>query len=98
MKEKRKRLALGMSIVMLVGFGMNTFGTWAVFGASSFRDVKEGQWFESFVRELSEEGIIGGYPDGTFQPDKALTRAELAKVIDEVLKDIDEKIKRLDEK
>lgn len=73
MKEKRKRLALGMSIVMLVGFGMNTFGTWAVFGASSFSDVKEGQWFESFVRELSEEGIISGYPDGTFRPSEQVT-------------------------
>ena len=37
-----------------------------------------------------------GYPDGTFVPDKAVTRAELAKVVDEVLKDIDEKIKKLD--
>ena len=34
-----------------------------------YRDVKDSDWHYSFVRELSYEKILGGYPDGTFQPD-----------------------------
>jgi hypothetical protein len=62
-----------------------------------FSDVS-GHWAEKYIRNVYFAGLMKGYPDGTFQPDKAITRAELAKVVDEVLKDIDEKIKRLDAK
>lgn len=60
-----------------------------------FSDVS-GHWAEKYIRNLYFAGIMEGYPDGTFAPDKAVTRAELAKVVDEVLKDIDEKIRKLD--
>lgn len=60
-----------------------------------FSDVS-GHWAEKYIRNVYFAGLMEGYPDGTFAPDKAVTRAELAKVIDEVLKDIDEKIKKLD--
>lgn len=60
-----------------------------------FSDVS-GHWAEKYIRNVYFAGIMEGYPDGTFAPDKAVTRAELAKVVDEVLKDIDEKIRKLD--
>lgn len=73
MKEKRKRLALWMSFVLLAGFGLNTFGTLFAFGISSFSDVTKGQWFEPFVSELAVDGIISGYPDRTFRPSERVT-------------------------
>lgn len=33
------------------------------------------------IEALTETGVIGGYEDGTFMPTKAMTRAELAKII-----------------
>lgn len=40
-----------------------------------------GNWAEPFIRVLVEKGIIAGYPDGTFKPDQAITRAEYAALI-----------------
>ena len=45
-----------------------------------------GHWAEKYVRNLYFSGIMEGYPDGTFKPDAPITRAELAKVVDEVMK------------
>lgn len=38
-------------------------------------------WCGEYVRHLSEKGIISGYDDGTFKPDKAVTRAEFTKLV-----------------
>ena len=62
-----------------------------------FSDTK-GHWAEKYIRNLYFSGIMEGYPDGTFKPDAPITRAELAKVVDEVMKTVDEKIKKLDKK
>ncbi len=35
---------------------------------------------DNYVHALYEIGILGGYDDGTFRPDKALTRAELSAI------------------
>lgn len=40
---------------------------------TQFSDVKAGQWFDLFVRELAAEGIISGYPDGSFRPQEQVT-------------------------
>lgn len=42
-------------------------------------DVK-GHWAESAIEWAMDEGLMNGYPDGTFQPDKPLTRAEYATI------------------
>ena len=44
---------------------------------SSFSDI-EGHWAETFIEELKDQGITGGYPDGTYRPDNRVTRAEMA--------------------
>ena len=46
-----------------------------------YSDVKDNDWFFSYVRELSAKGIVGGYPDGTFQSAKQLTAGEALKLI-----------------
>ena len=40
-----------------------------------------GHWAEKAIRWCMETGLMQGYEDGTFQPDKPVTRAELATVI-----------------
>jgi hypothetical protein len=47
-----------------------------------FKDVPETHWADEAIEELSEMGIINGYKDGTFKPDEAVTRAELATMLD----------------
>lgn len=41
-------------------------------------DVPEDHWAYPFIAKLHAQGIIPDYPDGKFQPDKPVTRAELA--------------------
>lgn len=41
-----------------------------------FKDIK-GHYFEQTIREAASKGLAGGYPDGTFKPDKPVTRAEV---------------------
>ena len=38
--------------------------------AFAFPDVSDTHWAAKQINELSERGIIVGYPDGTFQPDE----------------------------
>ena len=40
-----------------------------------------GHWAEDSIRWCMERGLMKGYPDGSFQPDRAMTRAELAAVL-----------------
>jgi S-layer homology domain len=40
-----------------------------------------GNWAEPFITVLVQKGIIAGYPDGTFKPDQAITRAEFAALL-----------------
>ena len=42
----------------------------------------EGHWAEKAIRRCIEKGLMTGYKDGTFQPDKPVTRAELATVLE----------------
>jgi hypothetical protein len=40
-----------------------------------------GNWAEPFIKVLIDKNIIVGYPDGTFKPDKPITRAEFAALL-----------------
>lgn len=46
-------------------------------------------WAKGAVGAAAKAGYIGGYQDGTFQPDKALTRAEAVSMLDRVLSQTD---------
>ncbi len=51
---------------------------------ANFSDIDEHQWFNS-IEYLEESGIIGGYPDGSYQPDRLINRAEFTKIIIEAV-------------
>ena len=44
----------------------------------AFPDVSDSHWAAPQIKLLSEQGVIIGYPDGTFKPDDNVTRAEFA--------------------
>jgi 2',3'-cyclic-nucleotide 2'-phosphodiesterase (5'-nucleotidase family) len=45
--------------------------------SSVFSDVNSGDWFEKYLQGAYDNGIIGGFPDGTFRPDGKLTHAQI---------------------
>lgn len=45
-------------------------------------DDISGHWAAAAIRRCIERGLLKGYPDGSFQPDKPVTRAELAVILD----------------
>lgn len=46
-----------------------------------FTDVDKASWEFGYVETARAHGVIGGYKDGTFKPNKNITRAEIAKII-----------------
>ncbi len=51
-----------------------------------FSDVRAYDWFCDSVMKLSNKDIIKGYPDGTFKPNKSITRAEFAVIASKYIK------------
>jgi hypothetical protein len=53
-------------------------------GEVSFTDIY-GHWAEENIRKAAAQGLINGYPDGTFRPDAPITRAEAMAIVNRVL-------------
>lgn len=45
----------------------------------------EGHWAEQLISNAADKGWVGGYPDSTFRPSNAITRAEAMTLINKVL-------------
>lgn len=48
---------------------------------SPFKDIQPGQWSYQAIINMNKNKIINGYTDGTFQPKKNVSRAEMAKLM-----------------
>ena len=46
-----------------------------------FSDISGGEWYANSVEWAYASGVVEGYPDGTFRPDQAITRQEMAEMI-----------------
>lgn len=66
------------AVAYLLSTAMTVSSVAPVFGASS--DIV-GHWAETTITKWQNDGRIGGYEDGTFQPDKAITRAEFVRLL-----------------
>lgn len=53
----------------------------AVAQATAFSDVSQNYWAEDFISSLVNQGIIAGFPDGTFRPDAPVTRSQFAAML-----------------
>lgn len=61
-------------------------GVCATAGAANpFSDVKTTDWAYQAVSQLSGEGVVEGYPDGTFKGEHAITRYEMAQITAKLL-------------
>ena len=46
-----------------------------------YSDIKQDAWYYESVKKVSEAGLMKGYEDNTFKPDKPITRAEMATIL-----------------
>ena len=53
----------------------------SAYAANPFSDVSTSDWVYQAVSQLSDQGIVEGYPDGTFRGQRNITRYELAQII-----------------
>ena len=53
-------------------------------GEDLFPDI-DGHWAQDYINQAAENGFIEGYPDGTFGPDKYITRAEAVTMVNRTL-------------
>ena len=53
-------------------------------GTSKLTDI-EGHWAEDYINSAYNKGWVSGYPDGSYMPDNAITRAEVVTLVNRVL-------------
>ena len=53
----------------------------SVYAANPFSDVSTSDWAYQAVADLSDQGVVEGYPDGTFKGQNNITRYEMAQII-----------------
>lgn len=50
-------------------------------GSASFTDVAKGRWYADGVAWASANGVVSGYPDGSFRPNDTITRGQMAAIL-----------------
>ena len=53
----------------------------SAYAANPFSDVSTDDWAYQAVADLSDQGVVIGYPDGTFRGERNITRYELAQIV-----------------
>lgn len=56
-------------------------GSVSAFAANPFSDVSTSDWAYQAVSTLSDQGVVEGYPDGTFKGQNNITRYEMAQIV-----------------
>jgi S-layer homology domain len=78
---------LKISTVLMVGASIaaavvpNVFLNRAIAQSVTFNDVPSDFWARPFIEKLAEDEIIAGFPDGSFKPKQAVTRAQFAAIV-----------------
>ena len=70
-----------ISIKKLIAFISALISLVSLAGVASADEAGINTNYAKVVSAMSEKGIISGFPDGSFQPDGTLTRAQAAKII-----------------
>ena len=74
MKKKLLTIAIIAIITTICSFSFVAL-------AKEFSDIDQSHWAFQYVDELSNQGVINGYDDGTYKPDNTVTRAEFIKLV-----------------
>lgn len=69
----KKTLLLAMTIAMGI--------TASAYAANPFSDVPAGHWAYDALNKLAAEGVVEGYPGGTYGGDRLMTRYEMAQIV-----------------
>ena len=70
-----------MNKSVVLGMAMALGVTASAYAANPFSDVPANSWAYDAVNKLAAEGIIDGYPNGTFGGDRLMTRYEMAQIV-----------------
>ena len=70
--KKKQAVAFLLSTTMAVGGAVQAFGAASDIG---------GHWAQATIAKWQDAGRIGGYEDGTFKPDRTITRAEFVRLL-----------------
>jgi len=76
----KKSKLIGLSITILIIMTMFISNA-SIVNAASFKDVEGYEFYAEAAENLSMRGILSGYSDGEFKPEKTITRAEMAKLV-----------------
>ena len=77
MKKRLVILLAGLLTVLSMGFG-----------SAQFSDVPAGHWAKEAVEAITAQGLIIGFPDGTFRGNENLTRYQAALIIYRLLQQL----------
>ncbi|MBR3718279.1 MAG: S-layer homology domain-containing protein [Firmicutes bacterium] len=64
----KKFLSIALALALLLAAPIHAAG--------SFSDVREADWFASYVETARSKGIVSGYPDGSFKPSRQVSYGE----------------------
>jgi hypothetical protein len=75
----------GTALLLTLGLGMSAMAPIVApapaIAQTTFTDVPSNYWAIGFIQELSNRGVIKGFPDGSFRPNEPVTRAQFAAMI-----------------
>ena len=83
--KKKIQPKLRLNTILLSLLLGTTLLTPQIASAKTFKDVKTSDWHYSVVNELSDKGVIAGYEDNTFKPQKAVSYAEFLTLLNNAI-------------
>ena len=77
----QSRTAAIMALSVTVGTVAPFFTASPSLAQTTFSDVSSNYWAAQFIQQLSQRGVIAGFPDGSFRPEEPVTRAQFAAMV-----------------
>ncbi len=79
-------LTLGMNVSTIAPAIMAPFAIAPAASAQTVRfpDVSSNHWAKSYIDALVSQGVLAGFPDGSFRPDAPVTRAQFSSMLQAV--------------
>ncbi|MDF5706612.1 MAG: S-layer homology domain-containing protein [Nostoc sp. S4] len=81
LKRWQSRTAALMALSVTVGTVAPLMTAAPSLAQTTFSDVSSNYWAADFIQQLSQRGVIAGFPDGSFRPEEAVTRAQFAAMV-----------------